>query len=51
MEASHTKSSTGAFGSGELKRGITLSKKNWRITYPTGMGSPFDKEQLLLSFK
>ena len=25
------------------KRGITLSKK-WRITSPTGMGSPFDGE-------
>ena len=29
------------------KRGITLSKKNWRITSPTGMGFPFDSEHLL----
>ena len=29
------------------KRGITLSKKNCMITSPTGMGSPFDSEQLL----
>ena len=28
------------------KRGITLSEKNWRITSPIGMGSPFDSEQL-----
>ena len=28
------------------KRDITLSQK-WRITSPTGMGSPFDSEQLL----
>ena len=27
------------------KKGITLSKKNFRITSPTGMGSPFDSEQ------
>ena len=28
------------------KKGHNLSKK-WRITSPTGMGSPFDSEQLL----
>ena len=28
------------------KRDITLSK-NWRIIFPTGMGSPFKSEQLL----
>ena len=28
------------------KKGHNLVKKNWRITSPTGMGSPFDSEQL-----
>ena len=29
------------------KRGIALSKKDRRITSPTGMGSSFDSEQIL----
>ena len=29
------------------KKGHNLVKKNWRITSPTGMGSPFDSEQLI----
>ena len=29
------------------KKGHYFVKKNWRIIYPTGMGSPFDSEQLL----
>ena len=33
------------------KMGHNLVKKNWRITSPTGMGSPLESEQLLLSFK
>ena len=28
------------------KKGHSFVKKNWRITSPTGMGSPFDSEQL-----
>ena len=28
------------------KNGYNFVKKNWRITSPTGMGSPFDSEQL-----
>ena len=26
------------------KKGHNFVKKNWRIIYPTGMGSPFDSE-------
>ena len=29
------------------KEGYNFIKKNRRITSPTGMGSPFDNEQLL----
>ena len=29
------------------KKGHNFVKKNWRITSPTGMGSPFDSEKLL----
>ena len=29
------------------KKGHNFVKKKWRITSPTGMGSPFDSEQLL----
>ena len=28
------------------KKGHNFVKKNWKITSPTGMGSPFDSEQL-----
>ena len=31
----------------KFKKGITLSKKKLEIIFPTGMGSPFDSEQLL----
>ena len=36
-----------AFRKFKLKKGHNFVKKNWRITSPTGMGSPFDSEQLL----
>ena len=29
------------------KMGHNFVKKNWKIITPTGMGSPFDSEQLL----
>ena len=29
------------------KKGHNFVKKNWRITSHTGMGSPFDSEQLV----
>ena len=29
------------------KKGHNFVKKNWRTISPTGMGSPFDSEQLL----
>ena len=29
----------------KLKMGPNFVKKNWRITSPTGMGSPFDSKQ------
>ena len=32
----------------ESKRGHNFVKKNWRIISSTGMGSPFDSEQLFL---
>ena len=30
-----------------VEKGAQLCPKNWMITSPTGMGSPFDSEQLL----
>ena len=35
------------FENAKSKKGHNFVKRNWRITSPTGMGSPFDNEKLL----